>query len=92
MRQETVNRVDTSINHIQEKRSEIVDTIEDFKTDLYPIGSRHFGEPLAGYIQLLQRIISMCKLIKQELEDDSASLSTYLILETHIVDTQVLER
>lgn len=82
LRQETVNRVDTSINHIQEKRSEIVDTIEDFKTDLYPIGSRHFGEPLAGYIQLLQRIISMCKLIKQELEDDSASLSTYLILET----------
>ncbi len=82
LKQETVLRIDTALQHIQTKRAEIVDSIADINDDLYPVGTRHSGEPLAGYLQVLQNVISLCKMIKKELTSDIDSLSTYLIMET----------
>ena len=82
LRQETVSRIDAALQHIQTKRTELVESIAELKDDLFPVGSRGNGDPLAGYMQVLQHVIALCKLIKTELSTDTDSLSTYLILET----------
>ena len=82
LKQETINRIDSALQHIQTKRTEIVESVAEIKDDLFPVGSRSYGEPLAGYMQVLQSVIGLCKLIKTELATDQDSLSTYLILET----------
>ena len=82
LREETNKRIDSISDYIQEKRVQINDYISDFKDDLYPVGSRHSGEPLVGYLQSLKQVLNLCTLVKKELSEDGTSLSTYLILET----------
>lgn len=82
LRKETEERLSLASQYIQEKRTQIIDSLSDFKEDLFPVGTRRSGDPLAGYMQIIQSVLNLCRLIKKELVEDGASLSTYLLLET----------
>jgi hypothetical protein len=82
LRKETAERLDSISQHIQEKRTQIIESLSDIKDYLFPIGTRRVGDPLAGYLQIIQSVLNLCRLIKKELVEDGTSLSTYLLLET----------